>query len=301
MDDLTADFLVRHPYIPTKFIALDVETTGLDAGIDRVIELAAIKFDLRKNDHIVFDTLINPNVKISPKITSLTGITNLMLTDKPSFGTIANELKEFIGDLPIVAYNAKFDKGFIQEEFANLGVFFGNKFLCAMNLSKLAFSLPNYKLATVAAHCNVQLIEAHRAKADAIAAGRVFMCAAVTLGHINDNPPKKAYTKFSGADHKAYPPNELGPMFGQTIVFTGELSITRAEAFAAVSEIGFEIKNSITKKTNYLVVGNQDMTAVGQSGLSSKQIRVEVLRESGVNIKVINEDAFLAMLNSIKR
>ncbi|MBW3514937.1 DNA polymerase III subunit epsilon [Shewanella sp. NKUCC01_JLK] len=301
MDDLTADFLVRHPYIPTKFIALDVETTGLDAGIDRVIELAAIKFDLRKNDHIVFDTLINPNVKISPKITSLTGITNLMLTDKPSFGTIANELKEFIGDLPIVVYNAKFDKGFIQEEFANLGIFFGNKFLCAMKLSKVAFSLPNYKLATVAEHCNIQLDEAHRAKADAIAAGRVFMCAAVTLGHINENPPKKAYTKSSGTDHRSYPPNELGPMFGQTIVFTGELSMTRAEAFAAVSEIGFEIKNSITKRTNYLVVGDQDLSVVGQSGLSSKQIRVGVLRESGVNIKVINETELYKILNSITR
>ncbi|MCS6232676.1 DNA polymerase III subunit epsilon [Shewanella baltica] len=298
MDDLTAYFLVKHHYIPTQFIALDVETTGLDAGIDRVIELAAIKFDLRKNDHIVFDTLINPNVKISRKITSLTGITNLMLTDKPSFGTIANELKEFVGDLPIVAYNAKFDKGFIQEEFANLGIFFGNKFLCAMNLSKVAFSLPNYKLATVAEHCNIQLDEAHRAKTDAIAAGRVFMCAAVTLGHINENPPKKSYTKSSGTDHRSYPPNELGPMFGQTIVFTGELSVTRAEAFAAVSQLGFDIKNTVTQKTNFLVVGEQDANVVGPSGLSSKQMRVEVLRESGVNIKVINEAEFLAMLNS---
>lgn len=298
MDKETAEFLAKHPYIPSNFVALDVETTGLDAGIDRVIEIAAVKFDLRKNDHIVFDTLLNPGIKIPRKITSLTGITNHMITEKPCFNYISNELKEFIGDLPIVAYNAKFDKGFMQEEFRRLGTFFGNKFLCAMNLSKLAFNLPNYKLATVAEHCNVPLDAAHRAKADAIAAGRVFMCAAVTLGHINENPPKKAYSKSSGTDHKAYTPNELGPMFGQTIVFTGELTMTRAQAFAAVSQLGFDIKNTVTKKTSYLVVGEQDANVVGQSGLSSKQMRVEVLRESGVDIQILDEDEFMALIEA---
>lgn len=296
MDDLTVEFLAKYPYIPTQFIALDAETTGLSADVDKIIEIAAIKFDLLSNDHPVFEALINPNVKVSRKITSITGITNAMLADQETFTDIAQDLKQFIGDLPIVAYNAKFDKGFLDTEFANVGIILNNHYHCALNLAKAAFNLPNYKLSTVAEHCNVPLNEAHRAKADAIAAGRVFMCAAVTLGHINENPQPKAYSKSSSTDHKAYPPNELGPMFGQTIVFTGELSMTRAEVFAAVSQLGFDIKNTVTKKTSYLVVGEQDANVVGPSGLSSKQMRVEVLREAGVKIQILDEDEFMALI-----
>ncbi|MCU8044392.1 MULTISPECIES: 3'-5' exonuclease [unclassified Shewanella] len=296
MDKETADFLAKHPYIPTKFIALDAETTGFEAGIDKIIEVAAIKFDLLSNDHPVFESLINPNVKVPRKITTITGITNKMLVDQQTFADVAQDLKQFIGDLPIVAYNAKFDKGFLDAEFANVGIILNNHYHCALNLAKAAFNLPNYKLATVAEHCNVQLNEAHRAKADAIAAGRVFMRAAVTLGHINEITPKKPFTKSSGADHKAYSPNELGELYGQTIVFTGELSMTRAEAFEASAELGLEIKSGVSKKTNYLVVGEQDQNLVGPTGISSKQIKAEALIDEGFDIQILDEDEFMALI-----
>lgn len=301
MDKETAEFLAKHPYIPTKFIALDAETTGLEAETDKIIEIAAIKFDLLSNDHPVFESLINPAVKVPRKITNITGITNKMLADQPPFAELAQDLKAFIGDLPIVAYNAKFDKGFLDAEFANVGIVLNNQYHCALNLAKAAFSLPNYKLATVAQHCNIPLNEAHCAKSDAIAAGRVFMCTAVTLGHINEIKPKSAFGKPKGADHKAYPLNEDGELYGQTIVFTGELSITRAEAFEAAAELGLEIKSGVSKKTDYLVVGEQDENLVGPSGISSKQLRAEELRESGINIEIINETEFLSMPNSIIR
>ena len=298
MDDLTAEFLAKYPYIPTQFIALDAETTGLSADVDKIIEIAAIKFDLLSNDHPVFEALINPNVKVSRKITSITGITNAMLADQETFTDIAQDLKQFIGDLPIVAYNAKFDKGSLDTEFANVGIILNNHYHCALNLAKAAFNLPNYKLATVAEHCSIPLNEAHRAKADAVAAGRVFMCAAVTLGHINEIIPKKPFTKSSGADHKAYSPNEFGELYGQTIVFTGELSMTRAEAFEAAVELGLEIKSGVSKKTDYLVVGEQDANLVGPTGISSKQIKAEALIDEGFDIQIIDEDEFITLINA---
>lgn len=296
MDDLTAEFLAKYPYIPTQFIALDAETTGLSADVDKIIEIAAIKFDLLSNEHPVFEALINPNVKVSRKITSITGITNAMLADQETFTDIAQDLKQFIGDLPIVAYNAKFDKGFLDTEFAHVGIQLSNHYHCALNLAKAAFNLPNYKLSTVAEHCNVPLNEAHRAKADAIAAGRVFMRAAVTLGHINEIATKKPFTKSSGADHKAYSPNEFGELYGQTIVFTGELSMTRAEAFEAAAELGLEIKSGVSKKTNYLVVGEQDENLVGPTGISSKQIKAEALVDEGFDIQILDEDEFIELI-----
>jgi DNA polymerase-3 subunit epsilon len=296
MDEMTANFLKKYPYIPTKFIAIDVETTGLTPGLDRVIEVAAIKFDLLSNDHLVFEELINPGIKVSSFITNLTGITNQMLVDKERFADIANDLKEFIGDLPMVAYNAQFDKSFLMCEFALAEFDLTNRFHCAMNLSKLAFMLPNFKLATVAEYCKVPLNGAHRAKADAIAAGRVFMCAATTLGHINEIAPKKPFTKSSGANHEDYPPNELGVLYGQTIVFTGELSISRAEAFEAAAEIGLEIKSGVSKKTDYLVVGEQNENLVGPTGISNKQIKAEALIEEGVDIQILDEDEFMELI-----
>ncbi|WP_133179019.1 exonuclease domain-containing protein [Shewanella decolorationis] len=296
MDKETAEFLAKHPYIPTKFIALDAETTGLEAETDKIIEIAAIKFDLLSNDHPVFESLINPAVKLPRKITNITGITNKMLVDQPPFAKLAQDLKAFIGDLPIVAYNAKFDKGFLDAEFANVGIVLTNQYHCALNLAKAAFSLPNYKLATVAQHCNIPLDEAHRAKADAIAAGRVFMCAAVTLGHINEIKPKSAFGKPKGADHKAYPPNEDGELYGQTIVFTGELSISRAEAFESAAELGLEIKTGVSKKTNYLVVGEQDENLVGPSGISSKQLKAQDLIDEGFDIQILDEDEFMELI-----
>lgn len=296
MDKETAEFLAKHPYIPTKFIALDAETTGLEAETDKIIEIAAIKFDLLSNDHPVFESLINPAVKLPRKITNITGITNKMLVDQPPFAELAQDLKAFIGDLPIVAYNAKFDKGFLDAEFANVGIVLNNHYHCALNLAKAAFSLPNYKLATVAKHCKIPLDEAHRAKADAIAAGRVFMCAAVTLGHINEIKPKSAFGKPKGADHKAYPPNEDGELYGQTIVFTGELSISRAEAFEAAAELGLDIKTGVSKKTDYLVVGEQDENLVGPSGISSKQLKAQDLIDEGFDIQILDEDEFMELI-----
>jgi DNA polymerase-3 subunit epsilon len=294
MDEMTANFFKKYPYIPTKFIAIDVETTGLTPGTDKIIEVAAIKFDLLSNDHLVFEELINPGIKVSSLITNLTGITNQMLVNKESFADIANDLKEFIGDLPMVAYNAQFDKSFVQHEFSNVGIAINNPFHCAMNLSKLAFDLHNYKLATVAEYCKVPLNGAHRAKADAIAAGRVFMCAATTLGHINETSVKRANP--NQVSHKNYPANELGDLYGQTIVFTGELSISRAEAFEAAAEIGLEIKSGVSKKTDYLVVGEQNENLVGPTGISNKQIKAEALIDEGVDIQILDEDEFMELI-----
>ncbi|UAL42156.1 DNA polymerase III subunit epsilon [Shewanella inventionis] len=295
MNSEQKDFFAKYPYIPKKFIAIDVETTGLNAGVDKIIEVAAIKFDLLSNEHLVFEELINPGFTVSSLITNITGITNAMLEGKESFLEIAQDLHEFIGDLPLVAYNAQFDKNFLFNEFSLANLELTNPFHCPMNLSKQAFTLPNYKLATVAKHCNVPLDGAHRAKADAIAAGRVFMCAATTLGHINEISPKKLSAKSSGANHKDYPPNELGKHYGQTIVFTGELSISRAEAFEAAAKVGLAIKSSVSKKTNYLIIGEQNENIVGASGISSKQIKAESLIDDGIDIQILDEDEFMTV------
>lgn len=295
-----AHFLAEHPYIPKEFIALDVETTGLNAKNDRIIEIAAIKFNILSNEHQVFEALINPGIPVPGLISNLTGITNQMLADKESFKSIAQDLHTFIGDLPIVAYNASFDKGFIVEEFERVGIKLPNHFHCAMKLSKQAFKLSSYKLIAVAKHCNVALKQAHRATDDAAAAGQVFMCAAVALGHINENG--NSYTAKESSritvNHNTYTPNESGVNFGKHIVFTGQLALPRSKAFSMAADAGFTIKNNVSRKTHYLVLGDQDKTLVGSDGISTKQRKAQELIDSGFKIHIIGEADFISLCRS---
>jgi DNA polymerase-3 subunit epsilon/ATP-dependent DNA helicase DinG len=95
------------------FVALDVETTGLDSGRDSVIEVAAVKF---KGNRIEdeWSSLINPNRRIPDFITTLTGIDDAMVREAPRIRDVAQEIEGFVGNLPIIAHNVSFDLGFLR-------------------------------------------------------------------------------------------------------------------------------------------------------------------------------------------
>ena len=106
----------------TTFVAVDVETTGLDPSRDEIIEVAAITF--RGADIIdEFDTLINPLGEIPPYITQLTSITNEMVAGAPSLHTVRPILRSKLAENVLVGHNVDFDLGFLRE--ARLGI--GNR------------------------------------------------------------------------------------------------------------------------------------------------------------------------------
>ena len=96
-----------------KFVAVDVETTGLSPLYNELIEVSAIKYEGAKKID-TFSTLIKPKKEISSTITNITGITNKMLENAPELDKVMPELVNFIGDNPIVAHNANFDYSFLQ-------------------------------------------------------------------------------------------------------------------------------------------------------------------------------------------
>ena len=105
------------------YIIFDLETTGLNADKDNsIIEIGAVKL---KNGKIIdsYDTFVNPNVKLSKEIISITGITDDMLVDAPSEEDAVKSFINWIGDYPLVAHNARFDISFINNAFSkyNLG------------------------------------------------------------------------------------------------------------------------------------------------------------------------------------
>lgn len=162
----------------SSFVVIDVETTGLKAEENDIIEISAIKFNEFK-PVAVFSTMLKPNSPIPRSATSVNGITNTMVKNCPEFSQIKSALEEFIGNCPIVAHNAEFDIKFLHVsgmEFANKVRFFDTLSLSRKYIyDSLGNKLDSYKLADVCATCNIYFAGAHRTTADALATGLLFI------------------------------------------------------------------------------------------------------------------------------
>ncbi len=104
-------------------IIFDTETTGLDNRSDRVIEIGGIELLNHFPTGRTFHVYINPgDRKVHPDALAVHGITDEFLKDKPSFAEIADDLQAFFEGAKWIAHNATFDMGFINAEFARLGL-----------------------------------------------------------------------------------------------------------------------------------------------------------------------------------
>jgi len=96
-------------------VSIDIETTGLDAQRDAIIEIAAVRFNGRRIEG-EWNSLINPNRPIPPMITQLTGINNDMVRNAPPLKAVIQDLEAFIGSDPVLGHNVRFDLGFLQQQ-----------------------------------------------------------------------------------------------------------------------------------------------------------------------------------------
>lgn len=131
-------------------VVLDFETSGMspDQG-DRAIEIGAV---LISNQQIIkrFQSLINPGFLITREIEMVTGINNPMLQDAPTAATVMEDFSHFIGNYPLVAHNASFDRKFLEAEFAQIGRQRPYNFGCTLKIARRIYpDLPNYKLETL--------------------------------------------------------------------------------------------------------------------------------------------------------
>src|SRR5579875_1004986 len=153
-------------------VALDLETTGLHAEQDSIVEIAAIKF---QGETVLdtFETLVNPGRSIPYRVQRLTGITMQQLVGAPAFETIAQQLQAFLGDLPIVGHSIPFDAGFLRRR----GLARNNPLIDTFELATVLLpSLPSYNLGQVAEALGVRVAPGrHRAMVDTVLAKDVFL------------------------------------------------------------------------------------------------------------------------------
>lgn len=167
-------------FLKDKFVAVDLETTGLDVHRDSIIEIGAVRC---KNGEIIerFSTFVHcmPE-QLSPEIVSLTGITYEQLQNAPKPIAALQRLYDFIDGCVLIAHNFRFDFSFLQNWGFWCNVDF-NGFekngidTVALAKEKLAGQVKNYKLSTVAEFLGTECKKQHRALADA------ETCAKITL------------------------------------------------------------------------------------------------------------------------
>jgi DNA polymerase III epsilon subunit family exonuclease len=124
-----------------RFIALDLETTGLSPETDTIIEIAAIRFSIEKegDSFVIKNTeehsqLIHPERLLKQEITMITGITNDMLVGKPTFESVREKVREFIEDAIIVGHNVLFDIAMLASHGIDLEA---NKVIDTFELSEI--------------------------------------------------------------------------------------------------------------------------------------------------------------------
>ena len=153
-------------------VVLDFESTGLNTGKARIIEIGAVKLA----DGVVTDTfeqLVDPGEPLGAKITEITGITDAMLQGQPKAEEALPRLLEFIGDLPIAAHNAGFDSGLLRAELKRLGLSLHTPVMDTLSYArKLYPGLKSFRLAALCKHLGVSLKNAHRAVHDAAATAK---------------------------------------------------------------------------------------------------------------------------------
>ena len=176
VDDLT-DIVVnaKEQTLQDSFVVFDIETTGFSAINDKIIEIGAVKV---RDGEIVdrFSTFVNPTVPIPFKITNLTGISDEMVINAPKIDVVLQEFLEFVGDSVLVAHNAGFDVGFIEQNCKGLGIPSAYTYLDTVALARvLLTNLAKYTLDNVAKTLGVSLHNHHRAVDDAEATAEIFV------------------------------------------------------------------------------------------------------------------------------
>jgi DNA polymerase-3 subunit epsilon len=157
------------------FVMLDLETTGLDISKDRIIEIGMIK-RLPDGKETEFFRRINPTITISAESTEITGITNEMVKDEPTFVDLVDEIAAFIGDSDLGGYNSnKFDIPVLAEEFLRANHVFDIRSRKLIDVQNIFHKMEQRTLvAAYKFYCEKDMENAHNAMYDTKVTMEVF-------------------------------------------------------------------------------------------------------------------------------
>ncbi|MFW6253124.1 MAG: PolC-type DNA polymerase III [bacterium] len=183
------------PVSRTVFAAFDFETTGLHAGLDRIVEVGIVRF---RGQEILgeLSALVNPGMQISDDAAAVSGITTDMVAAADPVDVVLPDFMALCDNAVLIAHNASFDMGFLRAALQGAGLpDVSNRVIDTQVLAQRAF--PRQK--SYALQALVEMLEfpensAHRALDDAIQCMRLFLACSDVLSFMGDVQLKDVYT-----------------------------------------------------------------------------------------------------------
>ena len=156
------------------YVAIDLETTGTNPAEDRIIEVGAAKVECGRVVS-TFSTFVNPQISISPRITSLTGITDEDVAGAPVIADIIADMIAYTKDVPILGHNVIFDYSFIKKAAANSKLEYAKEGIDTLKIARRILpDVPHKNLPALCEHFKIDPGKSHRALDDAISASKLY-------------------------------------------------------------------------------------------------------------------------------
>lgn len=289
-----------------RFVVIDVETANPSMDSICQVGLAVYEDGQRIEAHSI---LIDPEDDFDEFNIAIHGITPDQIEGRPNFEEAFPRIEKILGDGLVASYG-HFDKTAVQEACDEYDIdFCVDSWVNLHAVVRRAWPEESKEhgvaLAKTAKRLGVTLNHHHDAKADAIAAGEIFL-KAITVSGIASSDwryriAKPVYPGGTPERHvSTYEINPEGALLGEGIVFTGALSMSREQAREAAAKLGCAPLSGVSKKTTILVVGDQDIKALRGANKSSKHRKAEELILKGHPLRILGESDFMAMLSSEK-
>lgn len=308
------------------FIAIDFETATLEMNSACSLGIACVeKFEIKETHYFLIQP---PENKYSATNIKIHGINSADTVSSPTFPEVWNEIRHLFVDTIVVAHNVRFDLSVLKAclDFYELSVD-DFPYIDSIAVSNRVIKDKNYSKSLVdrAAYFNVPIEQHHNALNDAVVCAKIVIDSIKTTNrkslktycssfrrrttHVfSDLKPMTKMPNLKSFDDKnisfsSITPNEktideTHPFYGKNIVLTGDLeTLTRASAMQKIADVGGIVKSSVSSKTEFLVVGKQDLSVVDSSGMSSKEKKARDLIENGKSIQLLNEKEFLEFFN----
>ena len=280
------------------FNAIDVETANADRSSICQIGIVQVR------DGVIADhwhSLINPNTWFDGLNIMIHGIDEDDVRNSPSFSDIREELERRLSESILVSHTS-FDRVALDRASKNHGlepllVTWLDSARIVRRAWPKKYGKTGWGLENVAANLDIDFYH-HDALEDAKTAAEIVLRAcAATNTEITDwlhlvNQPIFPSSPSSPSSPEA---NPNGMLYGETVLFTGELSADRRKASKIAAQVGCRVTDNASKKVTILVVGTQDESKLRGYEKSTKHRKIEELINSGSNIEILSESDFFAL------
>lgn len=279
------------------FVSIDVETANPD--LSSICQIGIAKF---QNGQVVdkWVTLVNPMDYFDLMNVMVHDIDESMVARAPTWPEIHDKAIGFMQGSIVVSHTS-FDRSAVLRAADKHGLVHpACTWIDTARVARRAwpqFATKGYGLANLTQTFNIDF-QHHNALEDAIACGKIFALAMETTGLSANQWLERVKAPISpdSAGSIRRSGEEDGPLYGERLVFTGALSMSRSQAADLAATAGCDVDSGVTKKTTMLVVGDQDIRRLAGHQISSKHQKAIDLIKAGQPIRILGESDFLSLV-----